>query len=67
MLFTCITFPLSIDRYNSLSFSLVRLVMLSFMFVSFKACSSLAFISFSLRSDHRKKATILEVLVLCNT
>lgn len=39
--------------------------MLSLMLISFKACSFSAFSSFSLTSDHGKKATSLRLLVFC--
>ncbi len=41
--------------------------MLSLMLMSFKACSSSAFCSFSLRSDRGEKATSLRVLVFCGS
>lgn len=41
--------------------------MLSLMLTSFKACSSSAVCSFSLRSDHGEKPTSLRVLVFCST
>lgn len=61
---TCIRFPLSNVRNNSSSLSSVRLFMCSLEFDSFTACSSLAFCSFSLRSDCGDKVRILKFNVL---
>lgn len=41
--------------------------MLPLMLISFKACCSSAFCSFSLRSDHGENATSLQVLAFCCT